>query len=193
MHMEGMRPRRQPLEIGPKHQGYLFACADGNPSVSRMNEPNFPTDPIQACHVKSNEKLLWLLVFEKDRVRLVLRYRRSSRHTRQPDRCTRSQQAAVLTQRILVGVVDDLPFCRIIIDLPRNAFECVVFLQQVFNVTCRGGMRMGESKHNWQSEQRASNHVDTPLDRQRQHTSKCQWSNKMPSWSMVPHVAQRAR
>src|ERR1700704_1844961 len=110
MHMEGMRPRRQPLESWQQAQGYLLARSDGDASVPCENETDFPAHTIGARQVNWNHDVLRLPLSDRARDLVVLRYGRSCRHARQSDRGAGPQQTRMLSQPILIGVIDDLPF-----------------------------------------------------------------------------------
>src|SRR5687768_10959331 len=103
MHMKGMRPRRQTLEIGGKDQGSLLARADGHARDASMNEAYLAADAVYARQVEWNDDVLRRLAIDPAGDWLGLHCRCIPRGARQPDGYTGPQQARVLGQPILIG------------------------------------------------------------------------------------------
>ena len=144
--MKGMRARRQTLEIEGKDERDLLACADGHSRVAGVNEAYFPADAIRARQVKRNHDVLRLLASDRARDRLVFRYSHISCRARQPNGCAGPHQGSMLSQSILIGPIDDLPFRRIIVDLVSDALQRVMLLQDVLDVACPSIVRPTDDK-----------------------------------------------
>src|SRR5262245_4790679 len=66
----------------------------------------------------------------------------------------------MLTEPVLIGVIDNLPFHGVVVDLPSNTLERIIFLQGVFNVTCGGTMCARQNKRKNEAERhRAHGHL----------------------------------